>query len=194
MSARQAYEADAYLDVADDVLWRLFMASLDSELLPQARNWCSTGFQRFPDDYRFSECKLWELTFPTVTPDPDEAWRLLEKTVELTPEPRRVMEGHRSLMIVAAVLAHAEEPDSARSVLLQAQAGGDVDLDNELPYLEAMVRTVLTDYDEAVALLATYFGGADTGSGGDLADWANHWWWNDLRGHEGFQRLLEASR
>ncbi len=194
MSARQAYEADAYLDVADAILWRLFLASLDSELLPQARNWCSTGFQRFPDDYRFWECRIWELTFPTVTPNPDEAWRLQERTVELTPEPRRVLESHRTMIIVAGVLAHAAQPDSARSVLIQAEAGADVDLDHELPYLEAWVRTVLGDFDEAVALLATYFGGADTGDEGDGTDWANHWWWDDLRGHDGFQRLLDASR
>ena len=194
MSARQAYEADAYLSVADEVLWRLFMASLDTALLPQARTWCSEGSQRFPDDYRFWECKIWELTFPTVTPDPDEAWRLQERTTELTPEPRRVLEGHRTMMIVAGVLAHADQPDSARSVLLQARAGADVDLYRDLPFLEAWVRTVLTDYDEAVNLLGTYLGGADTGGEGDGTDWANHWWWNDLRGHAGFQRLLDASR
>ena len=194
MSARQAWEADAYLSVADEVLWRLFMASLDTALLPQARTWCSEGSQRFPDDYRFWECKIWELTFPTVTPDPDEAWRLQERTTELTPEPRRVLEGHRTMMIVAGVLAHADQPDSARSVLLQARAGADVDLYRDLPFLEAWVRTVLTDYDEAVNLLGTYLGGADTGGEGDGTDWANHWWWNDLRGHAGFQRLLDASR
>jgi TolB-like protein/tetratricopeptide (TPR) repeat protein len=194
MSARQAWEADAYLDVADQVLWRLFLASLDSELLPQARNWCAVGSQRFPDHYRFWECRIWELTFPMVTPDPDQAWSLRERTVELTPEPLRELESHRTLIIVAGVLAHAAQPDSARSVLIQAQAGPDVDPNAELPYLEAWVRTVLGDYDEAVALLATYFGGADTGGEGDGSEWANHWWWDDLRGHEGFQRLLDASR
>jgi hypothetical protein len=96
---------------------------------------------------------------------------------------------------VAGVLARAHEADSARSVLLRARAGADVDPNHDLTYVEARVRTMLGDYDEAVELLRSLFGGFEAGGGGgDAATWATHWWWNDLREHPGFKRLVEASR
>ena len=193
MAARRAYEADAFLATAHDVLWRLFNASYDTELFTQARSACDKGHQRFPDDYRFWECKILELTLPSVTPDVDEAWSIRRTTTALTPEAHRAYEEHKTAILVAGVLVLAQEPDSARSVLLRARAGADVDPIQELPFFEARVRTMLGDYDEAVELLRIVYAGSEGGDEED-ASWASYWWWNDLRGHPGFQRLVEMSR
>jgi len=194
LSAKAAYEADAFLDSAPEVLWRLFLASYDTEQFTQARYACDEGHSRFPEDYRFWECGIFKLTMPAMTPDVPEAWRLLQETVELTPEARRDLEQHLALVLVADVLAHANLPDSARNVLLRARAGADVDPNLELPYFEAHVRTELGDYDEAVDLLSGYLSGFSTGGGGDPSDWATHWWWRDLRSHLGFQALVRRTR
>jgi serine/threonine-protein kinase len=194
LSARAAYEADAFLTSAHDILWRLFTAAYDTEQFTQARSACDEGHDRFPLDYRFLECQIIELSLPSVTPDIPEAWHLQEQAVELTPEARRAYEHHRTLILVAEVLARAGLPDSARSVLVNARAGGDVDPNLELPFFEAHVRAVLGDHDEAVERLNAYSAGFFSGAGEGAADWANHWWWRDLRGHPGFQALVERTR
>jgi serine/threonine protein kinase/tetratricopeptide (TPR) repeat protein len=194
LSAKAAYEADAFLDSAPEVLWRLFLASYDTEQFTQARFSCDEGHGRFPEDYRFWECKIWELSLPPVTPDADEAWRLRERTVELTPEARKDYEEARTMILVAEVLAQADLPDSARSVLLRARVGADVDPNLEFPYFEAHVRTVLGDHDEAVERLSTVLSGFYSGGGGDAGDWASHWWWRDLQNHPGFQALVRRTR
>jgi tetratricopeptide (TPR) repeat protein len=194
LSARAAYDADAFLDSAPDVLWRLFLASYDTEQFTQARSACREGHARFSEDFRFGECSLLGLTLPGTTADVQEAWRLQRETVELTPEARATYEQHRTLMLVAEVLAHADLPDSARSVLRQARAGADVDPTLELSFVEAHVRTVLGDYEEAVGLLNEYLSGFFSGGGGDPGDWASHWWWRELQGRSDFQALVRRTR
>jgi serine/threonine-protein kinase len=194
VSAKAAYDADAFLASAPDVLWRLFSASYDTEQFTQARYACDEGFSRFPRDHRFSECRIIELTLPTSAPDPDEAWRLHDAAVELAPEARKGYEHHFTLILVAEVLARAELPDSARHVLMAARAGADVDPTLELPFYEAHVRAVLGDFDEAVACLNAFSSGFSSGGGGDAGDWASHWWWRDIQAHAGFQALVRRTR
>lgn len=188
LAARTAYEADVYHASAASVLWRLFATSYDTERFTQARWACNEGHLRFPLDHQFSRCRLIEMTLSGGTPDSDQAWAIHERTVELAPEGRRSYEDHLTRIFVAEVLALANLPDSARSVLLGARVGAEVDPAQELPYLEAHVRVVLGDHDEAVDLLRTLFAGFSE-QGGDTSDWATHWYWNDLRSHPGFQEL-----
>jgi serine/threonine-protein kinase len=194
LEARLAYEADAFLSTAAEVLWRLFLGSYDLEQLTQAHTWCDEGARRFPDDYRFAECRLWTLTMPGTTPDVVEAWRLVEEAAEHAPPPRQEYERHRATIIVAAVLARADLPDSARSVLLAARAGADVDPRGELPFLEAYVRTLLGDDDEAVALLRQLVAQETGEASEDAGEWAAHWWWRGLQERSDFQDLVRASR
>lgn len=194
LAAQLAYEADAYLDLANEILWRLFTTSFDTERLAQARGWCEEGRRRFPDEYRFWECKLWELTMPAVAPDVGEAWSLWERTVDLTPEPLKEYQSHRALMGVAGVIARADLPDSARAVLSRARAGADVDAGGDLPYLEARVRTVLGDHQEAVDLLRQFLIGFSFQDQEEAEEWGNHWFWRDLRGNPDFERLISVTR
>jgi len=189
-AAQRAYREDAYLAVANQVLWRLFLGSFDLELLTQARQWCNEGYQRFPDDYRFTECQLWVMTTPLVEPDVDEAWRLNAQMVELTPEPDREHQQHRGQMIVGGILARAELADSARRVLVRARGGFELDPDQSLTFIEAYIRTLLGDYDESVQLLERFTAGS-----ADPADVLapDYWWWRDLQDHPGFRDLVGSS-
>jgi tetratricopeptide (TPR) repeat protein len=193
VAARLAYEADAFLSTAADVLWRLFSASYDNEQLTQARTWCAEGARRFPEQYRFAECRLWGLTLPGVAADPAEAGRLADFAVQSAPPAEREYLRARTAIVTAAVLARAGLPDSARAVLLRARVGADVDPRRELPLVEAYVRTVLGDDDGAVALLRQLVAG-ETGGASGGAEWAEHWWWRGLRERADFQALVRASR
>jgi len=162
-------------------------------MLTEARTWCHRGVDRFPEDHRFSECRIWEMGMPGITADVDSAWALFRNTVELTPEPLRAQEQHRALMVVGRVLARASLADSTEAVLLRARGGPDVDPYNELPYLEAGVRAVLGDFDGAVGLLAQYVAESEEGAQVEAA-WETHWWWREMRGQPGFERLVRLSR
>lgn len=192
LAAQRAYEQDAYLEVTDEVLWRLYHGSFDLGHFQQARRWCDEGARRFPTDYRFTECQLWLMITPTVDPDVDRAWTLQERAVELAPEGRKPYERALDQIIVGGVLARAGLADSARSVLLRTRRSVDQEIDpaHELLSFEAVMRTILGDHGEAVELLKEYHAANPEHSfsrGQDLA-----WWWNDLRNHPGFQELLSS--
>src|SRR5438445_172674 len=121
LAARKAYEEDAYLTVATDVLWRLFIGSYDLEQFTQAKRWCDEGTARFPRYYRFAECRLWLMTTEAAEPDVGEAWRLYAAIDTLTPAPLKPFELHRASMIVGAILARAGQTDSARHVRVAAR-------------------------------------------------------------------------
>jgi serine/threonine-protein kinase len=194
LEARLAYQADAFLSTAADVLWRLFWGSYDLEQLTQARSWCEEGVRRFPRDYRFAECRLWILTMPGVTADVPEGWRLANEAAWLAPESRREYQRHRAMMIAGAVLARAGLADSARAVLLRARAGADVDPRLELPYVETYARIQLGDSAEVIALLRKLVASATSQGTPGATEWAAHWWYRGFQARPDFQALVRASR
>ena len=189
-AAQRAYEQDAYLAVADQILWRLFLGNFDSERFPAARQWCQEGYERFPDNYRFTECHLWEMTIPRSIAMPDSAWALYEQVDSLLPEEIRPLQSRRTQMIVGGILAKADLPDSARAVLERARVGADVDPNLELPYIEAFMRTLLGDHDEAVRLLRPY--AADTDPTEEIT--TTYWWFRALRDHPRFDDIRAVVR
>jgi len=187
MAARSAYEADAYLDLANEVLFRLFYGHHDLEQLDLAGQRCDQGSQRFPDDFRFRECQLVMLTTIERDPDVDEAWRLLDQLKTLTSD---TLQQHIAQMLVGGVIARAGLPDSARSVLLRARAGPSVDPEGSLLVFEARMRSVLGDNGEAIDLLKRY-SAAHPGHFGQ--DDILSWWWRDLRNDPRFQELMRLA-
>ena len=188
LAARKAYEQDAYLTVAPDILARLFVGSYDLEQFTQAERWCLEGERRFPRDYRFAECRLLLMTTDVAAADVPEAWRLLARLDSTTPLPRRVAEHHRGQMFVGAVLARAGLKDSARHVLVAARGGREVDPQQELLSLEAFARTLLGEPGEAIELLKRYVAANPTHTfHGDV-----FWWWRDLRKDPRFAQLERA--
>ena len=73
LAARKAYEQDAYLTAAAEILNRLFLGSYDLEQFTQAKRWCLEGERRFLKDYRFAECQILLMTTDVAPPDPAAA-------------------------------------------------------------------------------------------------------------------------
>ena len=187
-AARRAYEADAYLSAADQVLWRLYATSYDLEQFQQAADWCDKGRERFPQNTRFLECRLWLMTSPAVSADPDVAWQLAEQVAAGRPEPQREFTRHLMQIVVASVLAKANHPDSARRVLLRARVAPDVDPTLELAGYEAWVRAQLGDKDDALRLLREYLVANPRHREGFRK--RVHWWWRPLQNDPRFKVLI----
>ncbi|HYT82968.1 MAG TPA: hypothetical protein VEK86_05930, partial [Gemmatimonadales bacterium] len=189
LAARRAYEEDAYLAVAHDVLWRLFTGSYDLDQQTQAQHWCAEGARRFPRSFRFVECQLWVMTGEGAPPEVARAWRLLARMDSLTPEPQRAYQHLRGQMVVGGVIARAGLKDSARRVLERSRGTPELDPDLELVSFEAFMRTLLGDQDQAIDLLKRY-----VAANPEVSYTARSWWWRDLSKNPRFREILAAGR
>ncbi len=192
LAAREAYEEDAYLDLAPEILWRLYNGQLDMAVFDRAQYWCNVGADRFPRDYRFSFCQILLMATPAAQPDVDSAWVLLARVEELVPDHLRAYERADARIFLAGVIARAGLPDSARSVLAEARSliTPEVDPELSLTSWEAYVRILLGEQDAAVSLLERY---AAANPGHFEAGASTSWWWRDLQGHPRFQELVGTS-
>jgi eukaryotic-like serine/threonine-protein kinase len=189
MAASRALEADAFLENADAVLWRLYNGAEALQQFADARKWCQQGSDRFPDDYRFTNCSMRVMYLPGTTTDVPQAWSLLARLDSLVPPPLRDFEHVRGELIIAAVLGRAGLPDSARAVLRRAGSRITPELDpyQELLPIRAYATLLVGDKDTAVDLLALgaasdpeFFG--RRGQGG--------WFFRDLETHPRYRRLV----
>jgi eukaryotic-like serine/threonine-protein kinase len=187
LAALKAYEADPYLTAAKQTVWRLFNASLDLEDAVEARHWCDEGQRRFPDYNRFVECRIWLYALKGQTPDVPQTWQLLEEYVRLTPPPQRDFQRRYGQMIVAMALARAGLKDSANSVANRARAGAELDPTRDLALLEAYVRVLLDERDDALRLLSTYIASNPQFRASLAKD--QSWWFQSLRDEPRFKAL-----
>lgn len=186
--ARRAYEADAWYREADDVLWRLFATAYDLPRPQEAREWCQEGSQRFPEDPRFVECRLWLLTMPNAEPDPDGVWNVYEEYVRA--QNPNVFDDAVARMGVAAALARAGLADSALAVARRARLDETADPTLETSYYEAWVRTIVGDHTGAIDALSKHLRMLP----GARKEAAKTWFFDDLHDDPAFQRLVEADR
>ncbi len=187
LAAQRAYEADAYLSAADDILWRLWGTSYDLEIRPQAARWCQEGRRRFPRNPRFWQCSIWNMTSGAEPADPALAWELADSALSRVSEHDRDWFRLQTDIVVAGALARANLPDSARSVLGRAQSNPDVDPTRELLLTQAFVRTLLGDEDEAIDLISAYL----TANPAHREGFAEHghWWWRSIQNNPRFRQL-----
>jgi serine/threonine-protein kinase len=183
LAAREAYRHDAYLNLADAILRRLFWGYYDLGDPPRAREWCDEAQRRFPEDFKFVECHLWLMTMEGIDPDADRAWQLYDQMLSLTPESQREYYDHAGRMVVGGVIARAGFPDSARAVLLGARADRRVDPGLQLAFDEAFMRVLLGDQDEAIDLLKRHATANPDTYHGLEHEGQMHWWWRPLRDH-----------
>jgi len=186
LAARRAYEEDAYLTNAADIISRLFFTSYDLDQQRQAQRWCQEGIRRFPRDWRFSQCQLYMMT-RLESPDVPRAWTVLAAIDSLSPPAQRTLLHLESKMLVAAIIARAGLRDSTHHVIASSQGTPEIDPEHDLVALEAFVRTLLGEQDEAIRLLQRYVAANPEHSfrtGGDIS-----WWWWDLQKLPGFQAL-----
>jgi len=188
LAALRAYEADPYLSEAPTILWRLFASSLDLEDGVEAARWCDEAHRRFPSDPRFLECQISLLALPGQKPDVSKAWQLLEQNVKLYPPNQRDYRQRRGQLLVAMALVRAGLPDSARSVALRSRTDATVDPSRELVYIEALLRNMLGDRDEALRLITVYLATNPQERPSIAND--DTWWWRGLREDPRFRRLV----
>jgi serine/threonine-protein kinase len=188
IAARRAYEEDAYLSAAPDIVWRLYNTAYDNLQFADASHWCSEGQSRFPSNPRFVQCRLWLLTMPGTKPDIGQAWALVGALRKLTPESEWPFEGREAPMLVAAALARAGLADSARRVLERSRGDATIDPSRDLLIDEAVVRTILADKTEALRLLKVYLvANPDHRKG--MAE-TQSWWWRDLKNDPRYREMV----
>ncbi len=187
-AARAALEADAFLSNADRIYERLFFAAYDLGVFPEARSTCEEGSRRFPTDPRFTECRLWMLTTPAESADVALAWRLADALDSLTPPAGRNYQRLASRLRVAAVLARAGLPDSARSVVAGSKGDALVDPTRDLANIAAFVYTLLGDTTDAVSQLRLYLAANPSRQQSFVTDAG--WWFRPIAGHPGFRQAV----
>jgi serine/threonine-protein kinase len=191
MAARRAYEADAYLAQAEGIVWRLWTTSYDLGVAQQAQFWCEEGRGRFPDNPRFYECELFNMTMMAGEPDIDRAWELVEEVVQRTPEHLVERSRLKQQIGVAGALARAQMPDSARAVLGRSRGDRQVDPNGELIAYEAFTLILLGEEDEAIDRLAEFLALNPQRVEGFRA--ASIWWWQPLEDNPAYRRLIGVS-
>lgn len=156
LASLRAYEADAYLLNADQVVWRLFISSYDLEEHAEAARWCEEGTRRFKGNYRFIECRLLVMGTPAASPNANLAWELIEKGSSVVPEGIWDFTERRWRTLVAIVLVRAGLRDSALRVMERARADSVPDPIVELPWWDTRAYMEIGDTNAAIQSLAAY--------------------------------------
>jgi tetratricopeptide (TPR) repeat protein len=190
IARRRAYEADAYLSNADEIVWGLYATAYDNEQFLDAVKWCNEGRRRFPQDPNFVRCQLWLYTTSAVTPTIPEAWATAQRFVELSPERARTLREREAQMLVAMAIHKAGNTDSAKRVLERARGNPQIDPERELVSYEAFIRAQMGDVDTALDLIKQYLAAKPEHREG-LAQ-SQSWWWRNIKTDPRFRELVGA--
>ena len=189
IAARRAYEEDAYLRTASRILGQLFWGRFDQEQFNDAQERCDTGRARFPEDPRFVRCEMYLLLAPVREPDPDSAWALHERLVQLAPEAQRPYEERLGYLLVGGVMNRAGLADSAQTLFERGRANEQIDPEMFLLGEEAKIRSATGDVDAAMEVAKRYVAanpGHSFEVGGQI-----HWMWRPLREHPEFRSVMQ---
>ncbi|HEX6306855.1 MAG TPA: hypothetical protein VFZ69_01640 [Longimicrobiales bacterium] len=193
LNALHAYTVDPFLENVHLTIWRIFQASWGLQDAVEARRYCDEGMRRFPDFFRFYECRLMVAALPGVPADFTEAWRLLDQYTEASPSPMRELNRRAGMMYIAMALARNGMADSAKSVAINARAGPDLDPVRDLVHLESIVWTALGETDQAVRQLTVYLTANPQALGGFRADAETGelpWYFKPLLDEPAFRSLV----
>ena len=129
------------------------------DLAMEAKKWCDEGARRFSKDYRFQECRLWQLMLRSQQPPPtaDQVWKAYDAYVAADKVDKPEYVKSYGMMLAAMGLNRAGLPDSARSVISRGQASESIDPAGDVAWLEAMARAQLDEKDKVVALMSRYY-------------------------------------
>ncbi|HUH12191.1 MAG TPA: BTAD domain-containing putative transcriptional regulator [Longimicrobiales bacterium] len=156
LSAEKALAADAFLEQADDVIYRLFTSALYVEDHADAIARCREGQRRFPHAPAFLMCELILRAFTEALPaELDTAWHLVWRERSLRPPKILAERVPRQKMEMAGIAARAGLADSARALIRQGRldAVGQGSVQIRLNYYEALVRLRLGETAAARDLL-----------------------------------------
>ncbi|MGH7677502.1 MAG: hypothetical protein ACRENU_03475 [Gemmatimonadaceae bacterium] len=177
IAALKAFEADAFLENADVIVWRIALAAYDAGRFAEADEWCREGRRRFARDERFVRCRLLTLAMAEATPDPQSARSLADSLVLVTPPEQADLDPQRlGRVLLAGALARAGERDSARNLLTAVSPEFDRSTNTDLGLYATRAWTLLGDMTEALNTLKAYLARYPQNSCGDLPGW----WSRDL--------------
>jgi hypothetical protein len=188
LAAQRAYEEDAYLSNADQILWRLFLASYDLSQFVDAAHWCEEGQRRFAEDFKFVKCQLWLLTTRAKEPDVLSAWRLADSLAKVAPADRHEFERLEGQMIAGMVLARAGMADSAKRVAQRSRGGPEVDPSRDLMLDDSYIHLLAGDRDAALKSLKVFLAANPERRVPMRED--PGWWFRSLQDDPKFQALV----
>jgi tetratricopeptide (TPR) repeat protein len=187
VAARRAYELDAFAEWANDLLGQLCSTSFELSQVADAANWCQEGRRRFPEAFSFPYYLL--IMMPLLAPEKlavDSAWSLYRDLTRTT-SPAELAESRPGWqMMVAAAIARAGWPDSARRVLRAAERAGSSKAD--LAVYHAAALMALGDPERALDHLERYLRRFPANA--DMV--AAHPSFAGLANHPRFQALVRA--
>jgi tetratricopeptide (TPR) repeat protein len=192
LAAEKAYQADPFLTNADVTIHRAFIASLNLNIRDEAEKWCAEGRTRFPQSFRFVECKLWLYALPSTTPpNITEAWATYDEYVKASPPSLQEFNKLQGKMMVALALVRANQLDSAKSLASTSQGTPQVDPRRALANLAAIVYSQSGDKDAALDLISKVL--AANPQERAIAANDQSWWLEDLRTHPRYKALVQGS-
>jgi serine/threonine-protein kinase len=197
LAARRALDADAYLENADKVLQRIFLASYDLGQFTEAEARCQELVRRFPKDPQSVRCQLWLLTTRLKSPDVPLAWRLADSLTAMSPEETRPFDRLYNSLMVASVLGRASTAggadaarlaDSARAVIRRSKGDAIVDPQGDLALIAAFAYVQLGDKERAIDEMKGYLAASPARREAFKGD--EGWWFRDLRSEPAYQQLI----
>jgi serine/threonine-protein kinase len=192
LAAEKAYQADPFLTNVDVTIQRAFIASLNLGFRDEAEKWCAEGKARFPQSFRFIECKLWLYGLPaSKPPEMAEVWSTYDAYVKASPANLQEMDKLKGKMMVALALVRANQVDSAKALAEASQGDPQVDPRGELTNLAAVVYAQAGDKDKAIQLLAKFLAANPQQQAVAANDQSV--WMKDLRSDPRYKALVKGS-
>ena len=191
LAAQNAYKADPYVTDADRTIYRLFGASLDLGDRQDAAKWCAEGYARYPQNFLFTECKLWLYALPGPKPVMAEVWKQYDAVVAAAPANRQDFYKLKGKLIVGVAFIRAGQPDSAKALADANQGDSEIDPRGELANLATIIYAQTGDKSTALEYLAKNL--AANPQQRPFAANDKSWWLQDLRPDPRYQALVKAN-
>ena len=191
LAAENAFNTDPYLADVDRTIQRLFLVSLDLGIREDALRWCAEGGRRFPENFRFTECKLWQNALPGGSPNIAEVWKTYDAYVAVSPANVQEFNKLKGKLLVALALLRANQPDSAKALAQASQGDPQIDPRGDLTNYAAIVFAQAGDNDSAIELVAKWL--ATNPQQREFAANDKSWWMKDLRSDKRYQALVKGS-
>lgn len=185
-AAQRAYEEDAFLLEDQQFIW-LCDISMQLKDFPGAARWCAEGRRRLPGSPYLIMVELVVLASEGARPDPSAAWQHVDDLSRL-PDPEFNVPAAQ--MVTAAVLARAQDPDSALAVAKRARAAAPGEWKAYMDYLESYVQLQLGDRMRALRLLREFL----TDQPSMRARVAQDYWFERLKDDPLFEALVDRAR
>jgi eukaryotic-like serine/threonine-protein kinase len=190
LAAQRAYESDPYLKDANRTIWRLFQNSIELNNPVEADKWCKIGGQRFPDYFRFTECRLWLYNLPGRKVSADSVWQAYNAFVEKSPGNKDFNKLKGGMIAALGLVRAGVSLDSARAVVGRSRGNPQIDPASELLVYEAHFRAQTGDKDDAIKLLTKFFAASPQQRA--VAKDDDSWWWEPIKDDPRYRALVSS--